>query len=98
VYHPHARWYTPGVPTSRPRYQVTETDEVARALDAAERRWPGEPRSKLLVRLVVEGGAKADEVDDEIVARRRAALARAGDLGIRYPAGYLSALRDEWPT
>jgi hypothetical protein len=86
------------VPTARPRYQVTETDEVARALDAAERRWPGEPRSRLLVRLIVEGGAKAAEVDDDVVARRRAALERVRELGIHYPEGYLAALRDEWPA
>jgi hypothetical protein len=86
------------VPTSRPRYQVTETDEIARALDAAERRWPGEPRSRLLVRLIVDGGEKIAEIDEAVAERRRAALSRAGELGIRYPDGYLTALRDEWPA
>jgi len=36
------------MPTARPRHQVTETPDVARALDLAAKRWPGEPRSKLL--------------------------------------------------
>ncbi len=44
------------MPTARPRHQVTDTPEVARALDLAARRWPGEPRSKLLLRLVGAGG------------------------------------------
>lgn len=44
------------MPTIRPRYQVTETPEVARALDRAAKRWPGEPRTRLLVRLVEVGG------------------------------------------
>lgn len=86
------------MPTTRPRYQITETDEIARALDAAARRWPGEPRSRLLVRLVVEGGEKAAEVSREATARRRAALEAIPDLGIRYPPGYLEALREEWPA
>ena len=51
------------MPTTRPRYQVTETPQVARALDRAAKRWPGEPRSKLLLRLV-EVGAGTLEHDE----------------------------------
>ncbi len=36
------------MPTVRPRYQVTETEDVADALDAAAVRWPGVPRSRLV--------------------------------------------------
>jgi hypothetical protein len=86
------------MPTSRPRYQITETDEVAAALDAAEHRWPGEPRSRLLVRLVLDGGARIAEVDAEETARRRAALeALDADFSFAYPPGYLKRLRAEWP-
>lgn len=86
------------MPTSRPRHQVTETDEVARALDAAERRWPGEPRSRLIVRLVIENGQTVSELSDEEVARRLRALDEvAGSFpGLSTP-GWREELRDEWP-
>ena len=86
------------MPTTRRRYQVTETDEVARALDEAERRWPGEPRSRLIVRLIVQGGERAAEVSEAVITRRLAALEEAAALGIHYPHGYREALRDEWPA
>lgn len=86
------------MPTARHRYQVTETDEVARALDAAARRWPGEPRSRLLVRLITHNGERIPEVSDEEIARRRAALSTlAGSLTGLHEVGYRDALRKEWP-
>jgi len=87
------------MPTTRPRYQITETDEVARALDAAERRWPGEPRSRLIVRLVTENGESINEVSDAETARRLAAIdAIAGTFpGLSNPR-LLKKLRDEWPA
>ena len=86
------------MPTARPRYQVTETDEVARALDAAERRWPGEPRSRLLVRLIINNGAAVSELNEEESARRLRALDEtAGSFpGLSRP-GWREELRSEWP-
>ena len=87
------------MPTARHRFQVTETDEVARALDAAEKRWPGEPRARLIVRLITENGAHVAEVNEAEERRRRAALeAVAGSFTGMYPPGYLEALREEWPA
>lgn len=36
------------MPTTHPRHTVTETDEVARILDEAARKWPGTPRARLI--------------------------------------------------
>ncbi len=86
------------MPTTRPRYQVTETDEIARALDAAAQRWPGEPRSRLVVRLIVESGRVASEVNEEQLAQRLRALNElAGSFpGLSRP-GWREELRAEWP-
>jgi len=86
------------MPTARPRYQVTETDDVAHALEAAERRWPGEPRSRLIVRLITENGKGVAEVNSEEAARRRAAVeALAGTFpGLSDPS-LRDELRNEWP-
>ena len=87
------------MPTARHRYQITETDEVARALEAAERRWPGEPRSRLIVRLITENGESLGEVNEIEAERRRAAVhAIAGTFpGLSNPS-LLKELRDEWPA
>jgi hypothetical protein len=87
------------MPTTRPRYQVTETPEVARALDRAARRWPGEPRSKLLLRLVEVGGGILEH--DERVgegAHRAAVLASSGRYAEAFGPDYLAELRADWPA
>jgi hypothetical protein len=99
VYHFATRWYTCVVPTTRPRYQVTETPTVARALDRAAKRWPGEPRSKLLLRLVEAGGDMLE--DDESADKhdhRSAVLASAGRYAEAFGPDYLAELRADWPA
>jgi hypothetical protein len=98
VYHLIVQWYTYRMPTTRPRYQVTETATVARALDRAAMRWPGEPRSKLLIRLV-EAGAHTLEHDEHVEssAHRSAVLASAGRYDKAFGPNYLSDLRGDWP-
>ncbi|MGW8482542.1 hypothetical protein ACWGJP_05345 [Microbacterium sp. NPDC055903] len=86
------------MPTNRPRYQVTETDDVARALDAAEVRWPGEPRSRLIVRLITENGGRAEaEQHAEDERRARAVESIAGRFRGMFPRELRDELRDEWP-
>jgi len=99
VYHLTAGWYTGVVPTTRPRYQVTETPTIARALDRAAKRWPGEPRSRLLVRLVEAGGdmLESDENTDK-QAHRAAVLASAGRYPEAFGPNYLAELRADWPA
>lgn len=84
------------MPTARHRYQVTETEELERALDLAAKRWPGEPRSRLLLMLIEEGRDAVKQTD--IADARRAAIRRVGGTYTdAFAPGYLERLRDDWP-
>jgi hypothetical protein len=87
------------MPTARPRYQVTETPEVARALELAAKRWPDEPRSKLLLRLVnVAGGLLEHEQHVNADAHRAAVTNSSGRYAEAFGADYLTELREDWPA
>jgi hypothetical protein len=79
---------------------VTETDEIAEALDDAARRWPQDSssRAKLLVHLVREGHrALSDDAGHRATLRRAAIERTSGALTNTYGADYLEALREDWP-
>lgn len=89
------------MPTTRRRHLITETDEVARALDDAAKRWPadGHSRAKLLLRLLEEGHrAVVAQREDHVAARREAVARTCGALTGVYGAGYLTELREDWPA
>jgi hypothetical protein len=87
------------MPTSRPRHQVTETPEVALALDVAAQHWPGEPRSRLLLRLLVLGReVLEDRGEDERRRRRDAIDASSGKYEHAFSERYLEELRSDWPA
>lgn len=93
------RCYTPGVPTTRPRHLITETDDLRRALDAAAARWPGLSRAQLLVRLALAGHHAAQRAADERRRRRLEVLRQhSGALTGAYEPDYRRGLRDEWPA
>jgi hypothetical protein len=80
---------------------ITETDQVAKALDDAAKRWPEDRRSraKLLLRLVEEGHQALIEEADRNRESRQAAIRRtSGALTGIYDADYLEQLREDWPT
>lgn len=84
------------MPTTRPRHQITETDEVARALDVAARRWPEKSRAALLVALAEEGARSLEQAaSDHADQRRRLVDRHAG--GFSFGPGYLDELRRDWP-
>jgi hypothetical protein len=88
------------MPTSRPRHTITETQEIAEALDRAARHWPerASHRGQLLLHLVREGSCSLEHAEGEERLRRQAAVRRtAGALTGAYPPGYLKRLRDDWP-
>lgn len=72
------------MPTTRPRYTVTDTGETAELLDLAQRAWPHvTDRRQLLLRLTEAGGAalRAQLADQEARReRQRAGLGRAAQL------------------
>jgi hypothetical protein len=79
---------------------VTETDDVARALDAAGRIWPElrDNRAALLRRVLKRGSEAIEREDGDRRARRLAAIrAGAGVLTGGYPPNWREQLRDEWP-
>jgi hypothetical protein len=88
------------MPTTRPRLTITETDEVAAALDAAAARWPEvRSRRELLLRLVEQGREVLDRDRADTLTRRREAIRRtSGALTGAYEPNYLDRLRDDWPT
>lgn len=67
--------YTAGMPTTRPRHVVTESDEIAEVLDQAAKRWPTLSRGQLLRRLVLEAGRQQQGWLRSDQQRIRAALA-----------------------
>ena len=89
------------MPTSRPRHTITETDEVARALDDAAEHWPEQrsARAKLLLELLRAGHRAISAERGREADRRRAGIRRtSGALTGAYPDDYLSRLRDDWPA
>ena len=89
------------MPTTRPRHTLTETDELASALDTAARHWPEDAgsRSRLLLRLIEAGERAISEDRERERAQRRAAVDRThGQFRGVYGPGYLERLRDEWPA
>ncbi|MGI8574591.1 MAG: hypothetical protein ACR2MA_04445 [Egibacteraceae bacterium] len=89
------------MPTTRPRHVITETDQIARALDDAAARWPEESgnRARLLRRLVEEGHRTVVGMRERQVSERREAIARtSGALTGSYGRDYLNKLREDWPA
>ena len=87
------------MPTTRPRHQVTETDELAHAIDLAAQRWPNEPRSKLLLRVVALGSAQLEEELSSTLMNRLAAIVEtSGKYADAFSPGYLEELRQDWPA
>lgn len=74
------------MPTTRPRYTVTDTAEVKEMLDVAQRAWPEvTDRKQLLLRLAAAGHdairAGLDGRDEaQRRARQREAMSRAAEL------------------
>lgn len=84
------------MPTTRPRHQITETDDIGAAIDLAARRWPDEARSDLVRRLILNGAQALAESPIERTLEIETALQSLASLGDAYPPGYLDRLRADW--
>ncbi len=83
------------MPTTHPRYTVTDTGELTEQLDLAQRRWPEVRDRKILLLRLLEAGREA--IVQEVADRTRAVEETAGALSGVYEPGELQRLRDDWP-
>jgi hypothetical protein len=83
------------MPTTKPRYTLTDTGALREQLDEAQRRWPEvRDRKELLLRLTA-AGRKA--IESEAQERRSAINETAGLLTGVYRSDELKRLREDWP-
>ncbi len=88
--------YTSSMPTTKPRYTITDTGELSEQLNEAQRRWPDvRDRKELLLRLAAAG---RDAIEREASRRSDAIRQTAGALTGVYRADELKRLRDDWPA
>ena len=84
------------MPTTKPRYTVTDTGELSKQLDDAQRRWPDvRDRKDLLLRLAAAG---RDAIEREASERSAAIKETAGALTGIYRSDELERLREDWPA
>ncbi|MBS1882107.1 MAG: hypothetical protein JSS97_04030 [Actinobacteria bacterium] len=82
------------MPTTKPRYTITDTGELSDHLDQAQRRCPEvNDRKKLLLKLVAAGRAA---IEEEEADRARAVEESAGILTGVYEPGEFERLRYDW--
>jgi hypothetical protein len=101
VSHYEFRCYTCVVPTTNRRHAVTETDDIAGALEIAAGIWPdlADKPGALLRRLILIGrDTLAHDRDTAVEARRQAINGTAGRLAGVFGPKYLHDLREDWPA
>jgi hypothetical protein len=88
------------MPTTHRRHAVTETEDIAAALDVARNAWPelADKPGALLRRLILAGEEAVEARRRSTVDGRRHAIERtSGTLTGVYEPGYLDDLRQDWP-
>ncbi|MDD2818052.1 MAG: hypothetical protein PHN51_04575 [Candidatus Nanopelagicales bacterium] len=84
------------MPTTRQRYQITETDALAECLDKAAEKWPDVARSKLLVQLALAGAQVSFESPVERALKVQVALTKLHEsLGDLYKGVTVEEIRGE---
>jgi hypothetical protein len=82
------------MPTTLDRHTITETPQIAAALDVAAQVWPNESRTELMRRLIIESAERIRST-----AEHRLLLVKkwAGCLTGSYPDDWAARIKDEWP-
>ncbi|HEX5376763.1 MAG TPA: hypothetical protein VFW48_11470 [Solirubrobacterales bacterium] len=84
------------MPTTKPRYTLTDSGALSELLDEAQRRWPQvRSRKELLLRLAKAG---REAIEREGAERRAAVSETAGVLSGVYEPDELARLREDWPA
>jgi len=86
--------------TILPRHTITETPDIAAAIDQAGRAWPEASgnRAELARRLIVAGVPQAEATTAARLSRRQATVeALAGRFTGLYPSDAAAELKAEWP-
>jgi hypothetical protein len=89
------------MPTTKPRYMITETDQISRALGNAAKMWPELAGQRtLLLRKLLEVGIQTVEMDvEKETAQRLAAIDKlAGSMDGVWPANWREELAEDWPA
>lgn len=84
------------MPTTKPRHQVTETDDIAAAVEVGLQAWPDLSRSDVIRELILKGAESLNLTAVERVLAAELALKQLEDLDIEYPPDYLEELRRGW--
>jgi hypothetical protein len=88
------------MPTAHRRYAITETDDIADALNFARRAWPElAHKPGALLRLLILAGRNAltHEYAASDQSRLQAIEATAGGLAGVFGPDFLRELREDWP-
>jgi DNA-binding MarR family transcriptional regulator len=83
------------MPTTKPRYTLTDTGALREQLNDAQRRWPDvRDRKELLLRLTAAG---REAITREAAERSAAIEETAGSLTGVFRPDELERLREDWP-
>ena len=88
------------MPTNLRRHAITETDDIANALEIARHRWPelADKPGALLRQLILAGRNTLVHDHAEVVRQRQQAIEKtSGAMGGVFGADYLEGLRQDWP-
>lgn len=84
------------MPTTRRRHQVTETEDIAAAVETGLQEWPDLSRSDVIRELILKGAESLNLTAVERALAVELALKELESLNIRYPKDYLEDIRKDW--